>query len=65
MIDILKFRELIEQGYKIYSVKKDADGKCEIGFIFSGRGIPSEGQLFFLMTEDEAVIMKAYEIYNR
>ncbi len=65
MLDIVKLRELVEQGYKIYSIKKEDSGKYEISLIFSGRGNPSEGQLYFMVTDDEVVVAKAYEIYNR
>lgn len=64
MDDIIKLRELISNGYWIEAVKEDAAGNCVINMIFSGNGIPLEGQYYFLITKDEAVIRKAREIHG-
>lgn len=63
MNDIIKLRELISSGYWIQGIKVDAAGNGVINIMFSGNGIPIEGQYYFLITKDEAVIRKALEIH--
>ncbi|NTV91454.1 MAG: hypothetical protein HGA22_14020 [Clostridiales bacterium] len=62
MNDIIKLRELVENGYRINNVNTDGHGKAIINLMFSGMGNPLEGQFFYMVTEDEAVITKAEEI---
>lgn len=64
MEDIIKFRALITNGYWIESIKEDAEGTCVIGMTFSGSGVPIEGQIYYFITKDEAIIRKAHEIRN-
>jgi hypothetical protein len=64
MDDIIKLRELISNGYWIQEIKVDAAGNGVINMMFSGNGSPVEGQYYFLITTDEAVITKAREIHG-
>lgn len=61
MNDIVKLRELIEKGYFVRNVNVDSSGKGVITCVFSGMGDPIEGQVYFLITEDEMVIERAKE----
>ena len=65
MDNIIKLRELITNGYWIKEIKVDAAGYCEISLMFSGNGSPVEGQYYFLISNDEAVIQKAREIKGK
>lgn len=62
MNDIVKLRELVEEGYQINDIKVDSSGKGVIGLVFSGAGNPVEGKRFFLITDDELVINRAREM---
>ena len=59
--DIVKLRELIENGYSVRNVNIDSSGKAIITCHFSGMGNPIEGQVYYLITEDELVIEKERE----
>jgi hypothetical protein len=56
MDDILKLRVLIENGYFVKDVNVDGSGKGIITCIFSGMGKSVEGQVYYLITDDAAVI---------
>lgn len=61
MNDIVKLRELIENGYLVTDVKVDSSGQGVISLAFSGIGNPVDGQIYFLITEDNLVIERAKE----
>lgn len=65
MDDILKLRELLSSGYGIEKIKEDAAGNCVIVFRFSGNGLPTEGEVYYFVTKDEAVIRKAREVSDK
>jgi len=59
--DIVKLRELIENGYYVNKINVDSSGKGVIDLVFSGKGNPTEGQVYFLITNDILVIDRARE----
>jgi len=61
MNDIVKLRELIENGYYVTDVKVDSSGQGIITLKFSGVGKSIEGQIYFLITKDSLVIDRAKE----
>lgn len=61
MNDIVKLRELIQNGYFVNKINVDSSGKGVITLTFSGMGNPIEGQVFFLITDDNLVIERARE----
>ncbi len=61
MNDIVKLRNLVENGYIITGIGSASSGKGVITLTFSGNGNPIEGQIYFLITEDQTVIERAKE----
>jgi hypothetical protein len=59
--DIVKLRELIENGYIVNKISVDSSEKGVITLTFSGIGNPIEGQVYFLITDDILVIERARE----
>ena len=62
MSDIIKFRQLIENGYSILQINVDDLGQTVIEFVFANKCHPPEGQFYSFTTQDQAVIQKANEI---
>lgn len=62
MSDIIKFRQLIENGYTISQINVNNLGETVIKFTFSNKCHPIKGQFYFFTTQDYAVIQKANEI---
>lgn len=60
--DIIKVRQLIENGYSVIYINIDNYGQAVIKFTFTGKGNPIEGKSYFLTTQDQAVIQKVPEI---
>mgnify|MGYP000859796172 CR=1 FL=1 len=65
MDDILKLRELLSSGYGIEKINEDAAGNCVIILKFSGNGVPIEGERYYFITKDDAVIRKAHEVSDK
>lgn len=65
MNDIVKLRELVENGYQVKDIKVDSSGKGVIELAFTGTGNPLEGKRFFLITDDELVINRAREMLKQ
>lgn len=61
MNDIIKLWKLVENGYVIKGVNSLSSGKGVITLTFGGNGNPIEGQIYFLITEDQTVIERAKE----
>lgn len=59
--DIVKLRELIKNGYYVKKLSVDSSGNGVIDLVFSGEGNPTEGQVYFLITNDVLVIDRARE----
>ncbi len=62
MDDIIKFRQLIENGYSISQITVDNLGQTVIKFTSSAKSHPIEGQFYSFTTQDRAIIQKANEI---
>ena len=54
--------------YPVYGIEKineDAAGNCVIVLKFSGNGVPIEGERYYFITKDDAVIRKAHEVSDK
>lgn len=59
MDDMNKLDNLIKNGYSISEISVDIVGKAVISCEFLGVGEPVDGKVYFIITEDPAVIDKA------
>ena len=59
MDDMDKLENLIKNGYRVNEVSVDIVGKAIIHCEFLGVGEPADGRVYFIITEEPAVIEKA------
>lgn len=62
MSDIIKFRQLIENGYTISQISTDNLGQTSMKLSVPSKSYPFDQEFYFFTTKDQAVIQKANEI---
>jgi hypothetical protein len=63
--DIIKFRELIGDGYSISHINVNNLGQTVIKFITPQKCQAIDGQFYVFSTQDQSVIQKANEIFKK
>ena len=59
MVEQDLLERLLSSGYKVSNVAGENTGRAVICFTFSGMGDPFEGQIYYMITEDESVLEMA------